>query len=147
MGRARQVGDAAVGQGAPVKVYPVGLRGESKYQAAIRQCRSGAPVKICHESDNPHDQLALRVESEAGDVIGYIARDCWLRDAIHEQGRGCAATIKAIESAGGKQLGVVIDVTLTDDPIFQRNYMQPSPTKSAGSGNDALGRFLKSIFR
>jgi len=129
-----------------VKVYPLGLAGERNYQQAIRNCRQGEPARIFHEHDNPHDSLALRVENDAGDVIGYVPRESWLRHAIHEEGRGCAASIKSIANGGGSILGVVIDVTLTDDPVFERNYQQPSPLHEP-KGNDALVRFMKALFR
>lgn len=105
-----------------MKIYPVGLVGESQYQSEIRNCSEGEPVRICHETGNPHDELALRCETRDGTVIGYIARSSWVRRALHEEGRGCAATIKSIASAGDGLFGVVIDVTLTDDPLLQRPF-------------------------
>lgn len=110
-----------------MKIYPLGLVGESNYQSAIKRTNAGEVARIFHETGNPYDKLALRVENDIGEVIGYIARTSWLRDAVHEQGRGCAATIKEVHFGPDGLAGVVLDVTLTDDPIFERQY-QKSPT-------------------
>jgi hypothetical protein len=93
------------------KIYPVELVGESNYQDAIRRCQAGDTVSIRHEADNRYDGLALVVETAAGATIGYIAKSSWLRDAIHEQGRDTASTIRSIHGEGDL-LGVVLDVTL-----------------------------------
>jgi hypothetical protein len=105
-----------------MKVYPVGLVGESNYQDPIRSCHRGEAVAICFERDNPYDDRALRVENDAGRVIGYVPKTNWLREAIHEEGRGVAATIKSIDEADKGLLGVVLDVTLTDDALPERFY-------------------------
>jgi hypothetical protein len=105
-----------------MKVYTVGIVGESNYQAAVRGCSEGEKVLICHEPDNPFDDLALRVETVAGDVIGYIPKDNWLRGAIHDEGRGCAATIKFVGDNGYGVYGVRLYVTLTDDLVPSRSY-------------------------
>lgn len=106
-----------------MNMYFVGLVGESHYQAEIADCYEGETIRICFERDNPYDALALRAENSSGDVIGYVPRTNWLREAIHESGRGCAATIKSINEGGdAAQLGVVLFVTLTDDLIPERNY-------------------------
>jgi hypothetical protein len=105
-----------------MKIYPLGIVGESNYQASIAKCRQGESVQICHETENPFDPQALRVENFLGKVIGYIPKDCWLRDAIHDQGRGCAATIKDIMLGDSGIYGVVLDVTLTDDTVNVRKY-------------------------
>lgn len=109
------------------KLYPVGLVGERNYQGQISECWEGQPVYICHEPDNPYDALALKVETAERICIGYIPRKSWLRDAIHDEGRGVASTIASISDGGGVGLlGVVIHVTLTDDDVRERSYMPPS---------------------
>lgn len=102
--------------------YRVGLVGESKYQKAIRRCGEGDDVELLHEPDNPFDQLAIAAVSERGDTIGYIGRDSWLRDAIHDQGKGCAAKIRSINGGALGLLGVVIDVELCGGPIGKRRF-------------------------
>lgn len=105
-----------------MKVYPLGIVGESNYQEAIGQCHVGEKVSICHEPDNPYDSRALRVENDIGQVIGYVPKKSWLREAIHEEGRGVAATIKSIGATSEGVMGVVIDVTLTDDMVIERQH-------------------------
>ena len=105
-----------------MQLYPVNIVGESYYQQAIHGCSAGERVFICHEQDNPYDVHALRVETGRGDVIGYIPKTNWLRDAIHEQGCGATATILSIMGEPGQDLGVVLTVLLTDDDIPTRNF-------------------------
>lgn len=129
MGRARALGKAAPHPDG-MTLYPLGIVGESNYRSAIERTCEGEVARICHEHDNPHDSLALCVENADGDIIGYIPASSWLRRAIHQEGRGVAATVKSIASAGpGTELGVVLDVTLTDDDIPVRQYRERPATK------------------
>lgn len=102
--------------------YKVGLSGESNYQPAIRACRPGQRVRVVHEPDNPYDDEALAVESESGATIGYVPRSSWLREAIHEEGKGCTATILSLDQSAGEALGVVIDVVLNANGVSERPY-------------------------
>ena len=142
------------------KVYPVGIVGEQNYQDSIGTCLPGERVYVCIEYGNPYDADALKVETAGGRTIGYIARDHWLRDAIHERGLGCVATIKAITGAGHDIRGVVIDVTVTDDELRERDYVPPSspaaPTipslhpiahKAAKIAGGLIASGLKSLFK
>jgi hypothetical protein len=101
--------------------YLVGIVGEANYQPAIRACSPGQRVEIIHEQGNPYDADALAVLSSAGRTIGYVARDSWLRAAIHEEGKGCDASIKDIRGEGGK-LGVVLDVALNGSGVRRRRF-------------------------
>ena len=112
------------------RTYPVGIVGEASYQRNIRQCSPGERVEIVHEPDNPYDKLALAVVSHRGLTIGYIARACWLQDAIHEEGKGCAATIKSIDGAGLGNLAVVLDVSLNADGIAERAFSRDDQSSS-----------------
>jgi hypothetical protein len=94
------------------RTYQLGIVGESNYQRAIGRCSTGDAVQIVHEPDNPYDDCALAVVTMDGETIGYIPRACWLQDAIHDEGKGCDAAIKSINTAGDGLLGVVLDVTL-----------------------------------
>lgn len=140
-----------------MKTYPLGLVGERNYQAAIALCRAGDIVEICREAGNPHDDRALRVEDLLGRTIGYIARDSWLRDRIHDEGRGCSATIKSIGAKDIGLLGVVLNVALTEEQIPERVYTdqaqgrnsvpsprQPAPKSEVGS---FVTGFFKGIFK
>jgi|GEM_PF-3058115 len=113
------------------KLYPVGIVGEASYQPVIRRCSSGQRVHIVHEPDNPYDEEALAVVTEDGHTLGYIARDCWLQDAIHEQGRGCEATIKEISAASGGKLGVVLNVTLCGRGVPTRAFNRAPEPRAA----------------
>lgn len=89
--------------------YPVGLRGERSYQAAIGRTRVGEPVRIVHEADNIHDDRALRVDNARGEPIGYLPRDGWLTRAILDERKPVSATIASID---GQPMGVVIHASL-----------------------------------
>jgi hypothetical protein len=123
------------------KTYPVGIVGEASYQASIRRCSEGQRVHILHEPDNPHDPEALAVVTDAGETIGYIARDCWLQDALHEEGRGCEASIKEIATSGAKKLGVVIDVRLCGRGVGTRVFSR-APAPSSAKPQGWLSRLL-----
>lgn len=140
MGHAGSMGNAQ-GSTQSMKLYPLGLVGESNYQPAIASCSEGERVFVCIEENNPFDDRALRVERPNGQVIGYIPRTSWLRDAIHDQGRGCAATIKSISRGNDGLAGVVIDVCLCDDDLRVRQYAAPVQTQQKqGSGFTGLIR-------
>jgi hypothetical protein len=112
-----------------MKLYSVGIVGETNYQTEISRTSPGERAWICFEEGNPYDSQALRVENACGKTIGYIARSSWLRDAIFDQGRGVTATIKDIARAPGGALGVVLDVTLTDDDLPHRTYGRSGPSQ------------------
>lgn len=104
------------------QVYMAGLVAEQHYQPAIRALGPGDRIFICHEADNPYDDQALCAKTRGGETIGYLARDHWLRRAIHEEGRGVTATI---HSTGVGQRGfiqVVLSVTLSDDDVYQVDF-------------------------
>jgi hypothetical protein len=103
--------------------------GEASYQPAIRRCFDGQRVHIVLEPNNPYDPRALAVVTHDGLTIGYIARDCWLQDAIHDEGHGCEAYIKEISSGSSGELGVVLDVTLCDEEIGTRSFDRPNEQK------------------
>lgn len=105
-----------------MSTYPTGIVGERNYQDAIARCIEGEPVQVCHEIDNPYDKLALRVENARGEIIGYIGRDSWIRDCIHDEGRGCVATIRTIAVGETGMLGVVLNVMLSDEQVHKRRY-------------------------
>lgn len=126
-----------------MKVYSVSIVGESNYQAAVRGCSEGERVLICHEPDNPFDDMALRVETMAGEVIGYIPKSNWLRGAIHDEGRGCAATVQFVGDNGYGVFGVRLDVTLTDDLVPSRSYSgEAKPARPPAAMDPAVLRQL-----
>ena len=115
------------------RTYPVGIVGEASYQSAIGRCLAGQQVQIIHELGNPYDKKALAVAIVDGETIGYIARDCWLRDAVHEEGHGCDATIKAISSGGAGTLGIVLDVAVAGNGVPTRQFARVEGATSAHS--------------
>ena len=131
------------------KLYPVGIVGESNYQGSIRRCMAGQRVEIVHEPDNPYDSNALAVVTESGETIGYIARDCWLQDAIHEEGHGCEATIKEIMTAEIGQLGVVLDVSVGGGPVPRRPFGRAVPRgdSSASATREQSRGWLARLFK
>lgn len=116
-----------------MKSYSVGIVGESNYQAAIRNCAPGDRVDVMHEIDNPYDDRALAVVTDGGATIGYIAKSSWLRDAIHDEEKGCGASIRSIQQADGGELGVVLDVTLNDEMLGTRAYARDGALGNAPS--------------
>lgn len=133
-----------------MKVYPLGIVGERNYQDAIVRCEQGEPVKICAEPDNPYDALALRVDSCRRETIGYIPKSSWLRDAVHEQGRGVTATIMDIKAGDGDFFGVVLAVTLTDDDVPERPYSTAKVAAAAATTATAvkpMRKIFKTIFK
>jgi len=117
------------------KTYPVGIVGEANYQSAARRCSAGQVVRIVREPDNPYDSDALAVITDEGQTIGYIARDCWLQDAIHEESRGCEASIKEINDAGNGLVGIVLDVRLIGKAVGTRAFKStPCATEAVPKG-------------
>lgn len=103
-------------------LYHLRIAGVSHYQDALAGCSEGESVRICHEPDNPHDDLALRVESRWGERIGYVPRANWLRRAIFQDGRGVAATIAGLGQSAAGFYGAVISIAITDDEVALRSY-------------------------
>lgn len=102
--------------------YSVVLAGESNYQEAIRACRSGERVQVLHEIGNPYDNEALVVATRNGAKLGYIPRSSWLREAVHNEGKGCSATIKSIATREQGLHGVVIEVELDMEGVDECAY-------------------------
>lgn len=104
------------------KGYPVGLVGESFYQGSIKFCRVGDPVTLLREPRNKHDPKAIAVVDKRWRTLGYIPRNCFVHDVVHEQGMGCAAEILNLHTneQGPGDIGVVIDVTIAAEPLRER---------------------------
>lgn len=124
------------------KIYPLGLVGEQHVQAAIGTCCVGDRVFVCWEIDNPFDNLALVVHTRSHVRIGYVARESWLRAAIHEQGRGVTATILDLPSGPDGLTDVVLNVSLTDDEVSEVTYAPP-PANDEPSLARTLARVAK----
>jgi hypothetical protein len=96
--------------------------GVSFFQADVAGCSPGEVVTLCHEPDNPHDELAIRVETATGKTVGYIPRDSWIRHAIHEQGRGASAVVASVGYSRACLIGMNISVAVCDDMVPVRSY-------------------------
>lgn len=96
--------------------YYSGIVGESHYQAEIRKCSVGEQVEIVREPDNAHDADAVVVKSSRGRTIGYLARDSWLRKVVHKGKEPVRAWIESIGTGKSKMLGVVLTVTIGEEP-------------------------------
>ncbi|MEA3390052.1 MAG: HIRAN domain-containing protein [Pseudomonadota bacterium] len=96
------------------RTYSVGVVGEQNYQAAISLCKVGDRVALFHEIGNPHDEDAIVVLSRAGHTIGYIPRDCFVQQVVHDQGRACAAIIQKLTIGKRDFVEIVLEVSIVD---------------------------------
>lgn len=126
------------------RTYQLGIVGEAHYQPAIERCSPGDCVEVMHEPDNPYGKDALAVVTLGGDTIGYVAGDCWLQDAIHEERKGCDAIIRSIRTADKGLLGVVLDVTLNTKGVRQRAFSRASTPKRVAQRKSRATRPAKS---
>lgn len=110
------------------------LVGVSFYQPALERCAQGQPVRFVHEPDNPHDEMAIRVESFTGETIGYVPRSSGLRVAIHQQGRGVSGVIGSIGMSRACLLGASISVALCDDLVRVASYFPDRAPPEPPSG-------------
>lgn len=98
------------------------LVGVSHYQDALGRCSPGERVRFVHEPDNPHDETAIRVDSMAGETIGYAPRASWLHRLVHEMGRGVSGVIDSIGYSRSCLLGARISLVVCDDEPAVRSY-------------------------
>lgn len=89
--------------------WPVGLAGESHYQDAIARCAPGQGVALIPEPDNPADPRAIMVWSEEGEQIGYVPGDCWVTDALLDEGDKLHAVIASMHGERPMR-AIVLDV-------------------------------------
>lgn len=115
-------------------IYHVKVVGVSHYQPAVEACSPGESVRIIHEPDNPHDEMALRVESAAGDSVGYIPRSSWLHAAIHERGRGVSGSIASVGRNAVGIVGMVVSVAICDDEVAVASYYPDRPAPEPPEG-------------
>ncbi|USI74539.1 HIRAN domain-containing protein [Sphingomonas morindae] len=107
-------------------VLYVRVAGVSFHQESLAACSAGEAVRFIHEPDNPHDELALRVETASGETIGYVPRGSWLRRAIHQDGRGVCGIIASVGMGRACLLGALLSVTLSDDDVRTASYFPGS---------------------
>ncbi|HWU01834.1 MAG TPA: HIRAN domain-containing protein [Novosphingobium sp.] len=102
--------------------YMIGLVGEQNHAAAVAELREGMAVTLELEAGNPHDHSAIAVVDGQGRVIGYVAADSWLRDAIYGAGAGFSASVLAVEMGSRGFREVVLEVEQSDQPLRERMY-------------------------
>lgn len=103
------------------------IAGVSHYQQALAECRPGQAVRLVHEPDNPHDPMALKIETMDGKALGYAPRRSGLHVAILETGRGACLTIASIGYSRACLLGATVSITLCDDEVLVRSYYPNLP--------------------
>lgn len=97
--------------------YLIGIVGESNYQPAIKQVRSGQTVELVAEPANPYDSRAISAQA-GGQTIGYLPRDCWLTKVMIDQEKPVTAVIEEVTGgeAGKPALGIVLRVFTDEAP-------------------------------
>lgn len=111
------------------------VAGVSYYQPALERCAVGQAVRFIHEPDNPHDEMALKVESLAGETIGYVPKGCWARTLVHEQGRGVSGVIASMGYSRNCLLGLTVSVAVCDDrPAVKSYYPGKAPPEAPRGG-------------
>ena len=58
-------------------------------------------------------------------MIGYIAHDSWLREAIYGSGVGFSARVLATEMGSQGYREVVLEVEPSEEPLRERRYQRP----------------------
>ncbi|WP_206239199.1 hypothetical protein [Novosphingobium terrae] len=105
--------------------YMIGLIGEQDHASAVQGLRPGLPVSLELEAGNPHDNAAIAAVDLHGRVIGYIAHDSWLREAIYGSGVGFKARVLAVEMGSRGFREVVLEVEPSEEPLRERLYQPP----------------------
>lgn len=110
------------------------LVGVSHFQDALTRCAPGQPVKIIHEPDNPHDEMALRVDSMTGETIGYLPRRSPVHVAVHQHGRGVSAVIDSMGMGRACLIGARLSLALCDDVVPVQSHFAGRPAPEAPRG-------------
>lgn len=110
------------------------IAGVSHYQSALADCRPGQAVRLVHEPDNPHDPLALKIETLEGKTLGYAPRSSGLHVAVLEQGRGVSMTIASIGYSRACLIGATVSIALCDDEVLVRSYYPDVPVVEVPKG-------------
>ncbi len=86
----------------PIDLIEVPVAGfqyhEGMRQEVFRRLRSGQPLRLVREPDNPYDELAIAILTEDGHKLGYIPRSCnEVPAALADQSVTLRACITALE--------------------------------------------------
>jgi hypothetical protein len=102
--------------------YMIGLVGEQDHVQAVSELAPGMPIFLQLEPDNPHDNSAIAAVDSYNRVIGYIAPDSWLREAIYGGGAGFSARVLATEMGSRGFREVVLEVEPAEEELRERRY-------------------------
>lgn len=102
--------------------YMVGLVGEQDHALAVADLMPGSPIWLQLEADNPHDPSAIAAVDGHDRVIGYIAHDSWLREAVYGSGVGFTARVLAAETGARGFREVVLEVEPAEEELRERRY-------------------------
>lgn len=102
--------------------YMIGLVGEEDHAEAVADLRAGMPIWLQLEPGNPHDSSAIAAVDSQARVIGYIAPDSWLREAIYGGGAAFAARVLATDLGERGFREVVLEVEPSEIPLGERRY-------------------------
>jgi HIRAN domain-containing protein len=85
-----------------VRVHGVSFENEdgSSRQELVAQCRSGDPLTLRAEPDNPHDRHAVAVLNAKGEQLGYLPSDARDASAIL---RGEPIAARVLKVVGGRR--------------------------------------------
>lgn len=102
--------------------YMVGLVGEEYHAAAVEALQPGVRIVLQLEPDNPEDSSAIAAVDPYGRVIGYIAQESWLREAVYGAGAGFSARVLAVEMGSRGFREVVLEVEPSEQELRERRY-------------------------
>lgn len=102
--------------------YMIGLVGEQYHAEAVDALVEGMQVFLELEPGNPDDPSAIAAVDAYGRVIGYVAQDSWLRQAVYGGGSGFAARVLATEVGHRGYREVVLEVEPCEETLGERVY-------------------------
>lgn len=102
--------------------YMIGLIGEEDHAAAVADLVPGMAISLQLEPSNPHDSSAIAAVDGHDRVIGYIAPDSWLREAVYGGGAGFSARVLATEMGSRGFREVVLEVEPAEEELRERRY-------------------------
>lgn len=95
----------------------------SDRQAFIKRCRSGEPIRLVREYDNPHDPMAVAVFRAKGQQLGYLPRGDRLAHHLDSGGGVRASVFRRMGGSGflgllfpqlRKPYALVLNITKTN---------------------------------
>jgi len=107
---------------APPSKFTIKLTSYRNYQATIRLCRIGQDVLLIRELANPYEPGAIIAVDHDDFELGYVPKDSWIRDALHEPAARCKARIATIGEEVRGLLSLTIEVQLAGECMRERLY-------------------------